>query len=164
MKNDYLGGQKPAAIAAKIGVKVATVRQMLWRQGLTDERESIKEAAARTAGEVLEDARKRHAEKLTGILDKQIKGIEMDTEKLSEGQGGWDQVHGAADFSALMRGKDLLQRRTLRHFGLDAEREAPARGFDLGIILGFGMQPPMPVNVTPTNAAPPENPKVDESN
>jgi len=115
IKNDYLAGQKPAAIAKKIGAKVGTIRQVIWRQGLTVEKSAIMEAAARTAGEVLEDARQRHAEKLTGIMDKQIESLEKDAERLCD---GWPLVEDAAGTSSLMRAKALLQDRTLRHFGL----------------------------------------------
>jgi hypothetical protein len=154
VKNEYLAGQKPAAIAAKTGVKVATVRQMVWRQGLTADRVEIKTAAARTAGEVLEDARKRHAEKLAGIMDKQIESLEIDAEKLRD---GWPLAQDAAGASSLMRAKALHQDRTLRHFGVGPqEREAPST-FNLALLM-TGSSKPEPVNVTPTDPLPPEGP------
>jgi len=139
IKNDYLAGQKPAAIATKIGAKAATVRQAIWRQKLTDERNEIKEAAARTAGEVLEDARRRHAEKLTGIMDKQVESLEIDSEKLRD---GWAWVQDAAGASLLMRAKALYQDRTLRHFGFNSgEASGPTANVTIGMFNVRGERP-----------------------
>jgi hypothetical protein len=136
VRNDYLAGQKPGAIAKKTGAKVATVRQAIWRQKLTDERKGIKEVAARTAGEVLEDVRKRHAEKLMGIMDKQFELIETDSEKLRD---GWLLVEDAAGASALMRSKALLQDRTLRHFGFsNSDANDPTASSSVSIFLVRG--------------------------
>jgi len=138
IKNDYLAGQKPSAIAVKIGVKVATVRQMLWRQGLTEEREEIKEAATRTAGEVLEDARKRHADKLTGILDAQIESLVTDSERLRD---GWPLAQDAAGASSLMRAKALFQDRALQYFGLAAARDEPTPTIGISFFMGSLVEP-----------------------
>lgn len=135
IKNDYLAGLKPAAIADKLGVKVSTVRQGIWREGLTAQREEIKDAAARTAGEVIEDARARHAGKLAGIMDRQIEALVSDSERLRD---GWHLVSDAAGASALMRSKVLLQDRTLRHFGLGGGHDGQAAGASLNLFLVRG--------------------------
>lgn len=138
IRNDYLAGQKPAAIAKKIGAKVATVRQSIWRQKLTGERAALKEAAARTAGEVIEDARKRHAEKLTGILDAQIESLVTDSERLRD---GWPLAQDAAGASSLMRAKALFQDRALQYFGLAAARDEPTPTIGISFFMGSLVEP-----------------------
>ncbi len=137
IKNDYLCGLKPAAIAKKIHAKPATVRQAIWREGLTKERNGIKEAAARTAEEVLHEARKRHAKKLVGILDKQIESLELDAGMLLN---GWALVEDAAGASSLMRAKGLLQDRTLGYFGIELPDDGQPKGsqFSINMFIAHG--------------------------
>ena len=112
----YLSGSKPVEIARKLGKKPATIRQFLYRQGLTSRRDEIAVAKKRTAREVLEIARQQHVEELATVLGLAGESLKIDAERLRD---GWPMVDGAADASALMRGKSLLFDRILRFYALE---------------------------------------------
>lgn len=149
----YLSGVKPAEIALKLGIKPASLRQHLYRAGLTQRREEIEEVKQRTAREILESVRQRNVEDFETVLDSLSEGAVIDAERLRD---GWDMVQDAAGASSLMRAKCLLQDRATRFFGLDKEADAaPSLGINLFVFKGTSQRVERPVETVAASAAKP---------
>jgi len=130
----YLKGLKPAEICAELQhlkLKPASIRQFLWRAGLTEQRGAIDEAKKQSVVEILAKARQEHADVFADVLDDSIAGLKNDSANLRD---GWALVEDAAGASSLMRAKALFLDRTLRAFGVDNPTLGPdsaARGLNL---------------------------------
>jgi len=117
----YLSGVKPGEIARKVGVKPASLRQHLYRAGLTKQRDAIEEVKRRTAREVLESIREKSIGDFEAVLGLLGEALKVDARKLRD---GWGLVQDAAGASSLMRAKSLLQSQVFRHYGLDKNDES----------------------------------------
>ena len=114
----YLSGVKPGEIAHKIGIKSASLRQYLYREGLTSRREEIKESKQQTAFEVLARIREKNLADFEAVLGLVAEGLKIDAQKL---KNAWNLVGNAADASSLQRAKGLHFDRVLRVYGLDTK-------------------------------------------
>lgn len=147
----YLSGMKPEEIAQQLDMKPASLRQHLYREGLTKRRHEAEEARRRTAAEILNEARQQYGEEMAEALGELFAGLTDDAKRL---RGGWDLVKDAAGASSLMRAKSLLLDRTLRTFGVEkppekAEGEISAINFFC--LPASAARPLPPRNVTPDN-------------
>ncbi|MGD1031402.1 MAG: hypothetical protein ABSA05_09695 [Opitutaceae bacterium] len=156
----YLSGVKPGEIAHKIGIKSASLRQYLYREGLTSRREEIKESKQQTAFEVLARIREKNLADFEAVLGLVAEGLKIDAQKL---KNAWNLVGNAADASSLQRAKGLHFDRVLRVYGLDTKlgQVQPAT-FNIAMLVASPSKPG-PVNVTPTDPEPPESSKAGES-
>jgi AraC-like DNA-binding protein len=128
----YLSGVKPTEIARRVGMKPASLRQHLYREGLTKRRDEIEAVKQRTAREVLESIRQKSVEDYESVLGLLSEGMKIDAKKLRD---GWSMVDDAAGASSLMRAKAMLQNQALRFYGTEKEEEAPPAHFDLSLFM-----------------------------
>lgn len=147
----YLSGMKPEEIAQQMDMKPASLRQHLYREGLTKLRHEVEEARRRTAAEILDETRQQYGEDMAEALSELFAGLTDDAKRL---RGGWNLVKDAAGASSLMRAKSLLLDRTLRTFGVEkppekAEGSIPALNFFC--LPASAARPIPPRNVTPGN-------------
>ena len=112
----YLSGMKPEEIANRFEMKPASLRQHLYREGLTKMRGEVEETRRRTTAEIVEEVREQHRAELAEALGEQFAGITEDAKRLRD---GWGLVKDAAGASSLMRSKNLLLDRTLRSLGAE---------------------------------------------
>lgn len=121
----YLSDVKPAEIARKLGLRPASLRQHVYRAGLTQRRDEIAVAKRRTVLEVLEGVRRRSTEDFEAVLGLLGEGVKIDAKRLRD---GWDLVETAPDASSLQRAKALHLDRVFRLHGV----EKPAAGSQSG--------------------------------
>ena len=112
----YLSGMKPEEIAKRFDMKPASLRQHLYREGLTKMRNEVEEARRRTAAEILEEARRQYGDDMAKALGELFAGLTADAKRLRD---GWGLVKDAAGASSLMRAKNLLLDRALRSLGAE---------------------------------------------
>jgi uncharacterized protein YjcR len=121
----YLSGVKPTEIARKMGMKPASLRQYLYREGLTKRRNEIEEVKQRTVREVLESVRQKSVADFEGVMELLAEGVKIDAKKL---RNGWELATDAAGASSLMRAKGLLLDRALKTYGVESgEANAPVK-------------------------------------
>jgi DNA-binding CsgD family transcriptional regulator len=124
----YVSGVKPAEIARRMDMKPATLRQHVYRAGLTKRQEEIAEVKRQTALEVLRKVQQEMVDDFEDVLDDISAGLKIDAQRLRD---GWDMVEDAAGASSLMRAKSLHLERMLRTFGVEKTEASPQYG------LGF---------------------------
>lgn len=129
----YLSGMKPEEIAKRFDMKPASLRQHLYREGLTKMRNEVEEARRRTAAEILEEARQQYGDEMAKALGELFSGLTSDAKRLRD---GWDLVQDAAGASSLMRAKNLLLDRLLLAYGAE-KPEAASNGSQTAISFFF---------------------------
>jgi len=143
----YLAGVRPKEIAGKMGIKPSSLRQHLYREGLTRRKGEIEESKQQTAFEVLCRIREHDVADFEAILGLVAEGLKIDAQKLKD---GWNLVGTAADASSLQRAKSLHYDRVLRVFGLDQSKNEPAPLTTVAFFMGTPADStPAEVNVTP---------------
>jgi len=130
----YLSGVKPTEIARKVGMKPASLRQHLYREGLTKRRDEIEAVKQRTVVEVLEKLRKNSVEDFEAVLGLLGDGMKIDARRLRD---GWRLVDDAAGASSLMRAKTMLQNQAFRFFGTEKADgcQPPPPAVDLSLFV-----------------------------
>jgi hypothetical protein len=147
----YLSGVKAGEIARRVDMKTASVRQHLYRAGLTKRREEIAEVKKQTALEVLARVRQERIGDFEDVLDDIAAGLKIDAQRLRD---GWDMVEDAAGASSLMRAKNLLFERTLRTFGVEKTEASPKSGLDFFVLVSRPVSVDLVAAAKPVEAVP----------
>jgi hypothetical protein len=117
----YVAGLKPTEIARRMDRKAASVRQHLYRAGLTKRREEIAEVKKQTVAEALAKVRQDWVDDFEAMLSDIAAGLKIDAQKL---RNAWYMAHDAASVVSLMRAKSLLLNCAMKLYGVEGNDNA----------------------------------------